>query len=124
MAIQRTIIITAASAALVLSGAVATLAHAHLVRATPAAGGTVSAAPTEVILKFSEKVESAFSSVVVKDSAGKQVDKGDAQLDKTDRTLLRVSLQPIAAGVYKVDWRAVSADSHKIEGNFTFRVGE
>ena len=100
------------------------MAHAHLVRATPAAGGTVSAAPTEVTLKFSEKVESAFSSVVVKDSAGKQVDKGDAQLDKTDRTLLRVSLQPIVAGVYKVDWRAVSADSHKIEGNFTFRVGE
>jgi methionine-rich copper-binding protein CopC len=27
-------------------------------------------------------------------------------------------------GVYKVEWRAMSADTHKIDGNFTFVVGE
>jgi methionine-rich copper-binding protein CopC len=26
------------------------------------------------------------------------------------------------AGIYKVNWRAVSTDTHKIEGSFTFRV--
>ena len=124
MPIQRTISVIAAIIALALAGTVTAFAHAHLVRATPTANSTVGKAPSEVTLRFSEKLESAFNSVIVRDSAGKQVDKGDVSLDKADRTLLRISLPPLASGVYKVEWRAVSADSHKIEGNFTFRVGE
>jgi methionine-rich copper-binding protein CopC len=34
----------------------------------------------------------------------------------------RVSLKPLGAGIYKVDWRAVSTDTHKTQGNFTFSV--
>ena len=125
MSAQRTIIVLAASAVLVLSGAVAAFAHAHLVRATPAVGGTVHTPPNEVTLRFSEKLEPAFSSVVVRDSSGNQVDKADGTVDKGDRTLMRVMLQqPLAPGVYKVEWRAVSADTHKVEGDFTFRVGQ
>jgi len=125
MSTHRTITVLAASAALVLCGAVSALAHAHLVRATPAVGGTVQTPPSEVTLRFNEKLEAAFSSIVVRDSTGKQVDKGDAAVDKSDRTLMRVPLQqPLAPGVYKVEWKAMSADTHKIDGNFTFKVGE
>jgi methionine-rich copper-binding protein CopC len=125
MSNHRTITVFATSAALVLSGAVPALAHAHLVRATPAAGGTVHTPPSEVTLRFNEKLEAAFSSVVVRDQTGKQVDKGDGAVDKSDRTLMRVPLQqPLAPGVYKVEWKAMSADTHKIDGNFTFKVGE
>jgi copper resistance protein C len=125
MSAQRAIIVFAASAVLVLSGAASALAHAHLVRATPAVDATVSTPPSEVTLRFSEKLESVFSSVVVRDQAGKQVDKGGATVDKSDRTLMRVLLQqPMAPGVYKVEWKAMSADTHKIDGNFTFKVGE
>jgi methionine-rich copper-binding protein CopC len=109
---------------MVLAGPVAALAHAHLVRAVPAAGGTVNTAPSEVTLRFNEKLERAFSSVVVRDAAGKQVDKGDGTVDRTDRTIMRVLLQPLEPGVYKVEWRAVSADTHKVNGDFTFKVGE
>jgi methionine-rich copper-binding protein CopC len=124
MSTRRTTIVLAASAALVLSGAVAAFAHAHLVRAATAAGGTVNAAPSEVTLRFSEKLEPKFSSVVVRDAAGKQVDKGESTVDKADRMVIRVLLPPLEPGVYKVEWRAVSADTHKIDGNFTFKVGE
>jgi methionine-rich copper-binding protein CopC len=124
MSTQRPIIALTASAILVLSGTVAAFAHAHLVRATPAVGGTVQAAPAEVVLRFSEKLEPKFSSVVVRDSAGKQVDKGDATVDKADRMVIRVLLPPLEPGVYKVEWKAVSADTHKINGDFTFKVGE
>jgi copper resistance protein C len=125
MSNHRTITVLAAAAALVLSGAVAALAHAHLVRATPAVGGTVHTPPSEVTLRFNEKLEAAFSSVVVRDQTGKQVDKGDGAVDKSDRTLIRVPLQqPLGPGVYKVEWKAMSADTHKIDGNFTFKVGE
>jgi copper resistance protein C len=112
------------STVLVLSGTMAASAHAHLVRATPAVGSTVQAAPGEVALRFSEKLEPKFSSVVVRDSAGKQVDKGDAAVDKADRMLIRVLLPPLEPGVYKVEWKAVSADTHKVDGDFTFKIGQ
>ncbi|SRR5579871_326388 len=124
MTLQRTIMVTIASVTLSLSGVVAALAHAHLVRATPAEGGTVKSAPNEVTLKFNERLEPAFSSAVIRNSAGKQVDKADAHVDKSDRTIVRVSLPPLEPGVYTVEWRAMSSDTHKVNGNFTFRVGE
>jgi copper resistance protein C len=123
MAIRHALIAAAASAALSLWTAAA-FAHAHLVRATPAAGGTVKTAPAEVALTFNEKLEPAFSTAVIRDAAGRQVDKADARVDKADRTTVRVSLPPLEPGVYTVEWRVMSADTHKINGTFTFRVGE
>ena len=124
MILQRIFITTAAAAALSLSGAVVAFAHAHLVRAAPAEGATVKSPPNEVTLKFNERLEPAFSSAVIRDSTGKQIDKADAHVDKTDRTVVRVSLPPLDPGVYTVEWRAMSSDTHKVNGNFTFRVGE
>jgi methionine-rich copper-binding protein CopC len=124
MTLQHTIVTTTAAVVLSLSGAVAAFAHAHLVRATPAEGGTVKSPPNEVTLKFNEKLEPAFSLAVVRDSTGKQVDKADAHVDKADRTIVRISLPPLDPGVYTVEWRAMSSDTHKVNGNFTFRVGE
>jgi methionine-rich copper-binding protein CopC len=77
-----------------------------------------------VTLQFNERLELAFSSVVVRDSAGKQIDKGDGKVDKGDRKVIRVSLPSLEPGVYKVEWKAVSADTHKVSGDFTFKVGE
>jgi methionine-rich copper-binding protein CopC len=124
MIVGRSIFCFAVGAAMTLSAATAAFAHAHLVRATPTVGGTVHEAPAEVLLRFNEKLESAFSSVVVRDSAGKQVDKADAQVDKTDRLQMRVSLPPLTPGTYKVEWRVMSSDTHKVNGTFTFVVGE
>lgn len=120
---RHPLIVTAAGAALSLWTAAA-FAHAHLVRATPAEGGAVKAAPAEVTLKFNERLEPAFSSAVIRDAASKQVDKADAHVDKADHTTVRVSLPPLEPGVYTVEWRVMSGDTHKINGTFTFRVGE
>ena len=123
MTIQRTIFVITACAVLVLSGATA-FAHPRVVSATPAVGGTVKTAPSEVTIRFNEKLEPAFSSVTIRDSTGKQVDKGDPQVDKADHRIIRVSVPPLAPGAYKVEWRAVAADTHKVEGDFTFRIGQ
>ena len=53
-----------------------------------------------------------------------QFDKADAQVDKSDRLQMRVSLPPLTPGVYKVEWRVMSADTHKVNGNFSFTIGE
>ncbi|HET7403441.1 MAG TPA: copper homeostasis periplasmic binding protein CopC [Usitatibacter sp.] len=97
-------------------------AHAFLERATPRVGGTVQSAPDRVTLRFTEPLEAAFSSVKVLDANGQQVDRGDKAVDKSDRRVLHVSVPQLAAGKYRVTWRAVSVDTHVTEGDFTFEV--
>lgn len=109
---------------ILLAAHVSASAHAELRRATPAAGGAVATAPAEVVLNFSETLEGAFSSVAVRDAAGKRVDKADAHVDPADPTVMRVSLQPLIKGTYVVVWRALTADTHRTKGTFSFRVGE
>jgi hypothetical protein len=113
-----------AVAVLSLAGAVAAYAHAHLDRASPAAGATVATAPSEVRLHFTEKLEPKFSAIVVRDAAGQQADKGDSAVDEKDQAVLRVSLQPLAPGRYRVEWRVTSVDTHSSKGDYTFRVGK
>jgi len=105
-------------------GASAAWAHAELKQATPSVDGTVQATPAEVTLKFSERLESAFSAVVVRDAVGKRVDKSDGHIDRADRTVMRASLQPLSPGTYIVEWRALTADTHRTEGAFIFRIGQ
>lgn len=107
---------------LLLSGASAALAHAHLKRAQPAADSTVKTAPPELTLWFSEALEPGFSTVLVTDEAGSRVDRETATVDPADAKRLHVALKPLAAGRYKVAWRVVSVDSHKTDGTFVFRV--
>ena len=113
----------AAVIAVVLLDAVTAYAHAHLDRASPAAGATAATAPTEVALHFTESLESRLSAILVRDAAGKQVDKGNSSVDEKDRALLKVSLPPLAPGTYKVEWRVISVDTHSSKGEYTFRVG-
>ena len=94
--------------------------HASLLRASPAAGSIVTAAPQEVTLTFTDTLEAAFSNLTVTDGNGAQVSQGKAQVDGN---VMRVSVKPLSAGTYKVNWSAVSTDTHKTEGNFTFSVG-
>jgi methionine-rich copper-binding protein CopC len=98
------------------------LAHAFLDRATPAVGSTVRGPPARVTLRFSERLEPAFSKVQVLDASGKRVDKNDAAPSPDDATVLSVSVPPLAPGRYTVKWRVLSVDTHVTEGDFTFDV--
>jgi len=103
-----------------IAGVASALAHAALAHASPVAGATLSAAPREVTLTFTERLEAAFSKLSVTDASGAEVSDGNAQVSGNT---MRVNLQPLDAGTYKVNWRAVSVDTHALEGSFTFRVG-
>jgi len=97
-------------------------AHAFLKDANPEVGGTVQTSPSEVRIRFTENIEPAVSSIQVFDASGKEVDKRDLHLDRSDHALLHVSLPQLGAGTYKVVWRVVSVDTHVTNGNFTFRI--
>lgn len=110
--------------ALVFAAAAPSAARAHAFpdHAVPAVGGTIEKAPTQVQIWFTEKLESAFSKVEVRDAKGARVDRGDAKVDARDPTLLRVSLKLLMPGTYKVVWHVISVDTHATRGDFSFTV--
>ncbi|MCU0074267.1 copper homeostasis periplasmic binding protein CopC [Pseudomonas koreensis] len=97
-------------------------AHAHLKSQTPAADSTV-AAPADLRLVFSEGVEASFTKVTVtRDGAPVAVKPLTTEGDK--KTLIVTPEAPLTAGEYKVEWHAVSVDTHKSEGAYQFKVGQ
>ncbi len=95
-------------------------AHAFLDHATPAVGAKIRAAPAEVKLWFTEKLEAAFSSAQVFDAAGTRIDLGAKP--GVDAAVLTVALPKLKPGAYKVCWKAVSVDTHRTKGEFTFTL--
>ncbi len=129
MSIFRTAAI--AAAVLTLSASQA-FAHAELLSSAPAANATV-AAPTRIVLKFGEALEGKLSGGEITSTqmmmAGKMVthvmkiDGVKAELDPADhKTLILTLMAPLGAGTYKVNWHAVSTDTHREQGSFTFTV--
>jgi len=96
-------------------------AHALLDRAEPRVGNTVAAAPREVMLWFTQKLEAAFSSITVTNAAGQRVDTGKPRVSGNQ---MGVSLRSGGAGTYHVTWRVLSVDAHATDGSFTFQVGQ
>ena len=96
-------------------------AHAFLDHAEPRVGNTVAAAPREVTLWFTQKLEPAFSGISVTNSAGQRVDTGKTRVSGNQ---MSVSLHSGGTGTYRVNWRVLSVDTHTTNGSFTFRVGQ
>jgi copper transport protein len=100
-------------------------AHAVLLRGTPSNRQSLTRAPDQVELLFSEPLDRVFSSVRVIDASGQRVDTGDGRVDLNDDHLLVVSLPSgLSNGVYTVLWRSLSSiDVHPDEGQYQLFVG-
>ena len=96
-------------------------AHAMLDHAEPRVGNKVATTPREVTLWFTQKLEPAFSTITVTDSAGKRVDAGKTRVSGSQ---MSVSLRAGGGGTYHVTWRVLSVDTHTTDGSFTFQVGQ
>jgi methionine-rich copper-binding protein CopC len=96
-----------------------TLAHAFLQRADPGAGATLRAPPKQVALTFSEKLEPVFSGIAVTDASGRNVEEGAVVIGGK---AMMAPLRPLAPGRYRVTWHAVSVDTHRTEGAYSFTV--
>jgi methionine-rich copper-binding protein CopC len=101
----------------------AALAHAMLDHASPLVGSSQATAPREVVLWFTQDLEPAFSQIEVRSASGAVVSSGKARVDRAEHTQLQVALKPLPTGTYKVIWRVLSVDTHRTQGDFTFRVG-
>lgn len=98
-------------------------AHAHLTGATPANNGVVRSSPASIRASFSEALVPAFSSLKLVTSRGAALRLGKTTVDPRDhKTLVAPISRPLAPGDYVVEWKAVSADTHRMSGRFSFHL--
>lgn len=117
-------------------GALATIAvaapaqaHPKLVAASPAANATV-ASPQHITLRFTEKLLPRFSSadLVMIDMPGMKMNApmkvaASSMVQGTDgKSLMLMPARPLSAGTYKLTYRVVAGDSHRVTGGYDFRV--
>ncbi len=101
-------------------------AHAHLESQLPAANSEVTT-PKELRLNFSEGVEEKFTKVAISlDGPAESTEIIQTQSVTTDpadkKVLIVTPSVPLVPGNYKVEWHAVSVDTHKSEGVYRFKV--
>lgn len=102
-------------------------AHPKLLSSTPAEGAD-GAAPDKIELHFSESLLTQFSGakLVMTEMPGMAHSpmpmKARVSAGSDPKSMLVTPLAPLPAGTYKVEWRAVSSDTHPITGNVTFKV--
>jgi methionine-rich copper-binding protein CopC len=102
----------------------AVFAHPELQSAEPAAGSASATPPKQIRITFNEAVIPRFSGVEVKDQAGKLIATGKAAVDPANKNVLVVPIgEELPPGTYKVEWHAVSEDTHREKGAFSFSVG-
>ena len=118
----------AAASALMVAGTAAQ-AHPKLLSASPAANATITKT-AKIELHFSETLVGQFSGVdlVMTDMPGMKMNSpmkmgGVAVAVGSDgKTLVATLQRPLPAGTYKLDWHAVSADTHRVNGSYNFQV--
>ena len=99
-------------------------AHADLKMAAPSAGSTV-AEVKEIRLGFTEGLNPKFSGIELMDQNGKKMATGPAAVDpKNTKELVVFVPEKLSAGSYTVEWHAVSEDTHRIKGQYSFKVTE
>ena len=97
-------------------------AHADVVAVSPAPAEVLDRSPESVKIWFSEGVDVSLGGVFVYDGNGDRADVGDLRQPSPERLVLPID-GALPDGSYIVTWRAVSEDSHPIQGTWTFHVG-
>ena len=97
-------------------------AHAFLDNSDPRVGSTVTTAPKTLTMKFTEALEVPFCTVAVTDSKGVSVTRGKPRAVPGHADELLVPLKISGPGLLQVTWHALSVDTHKTEGHFSFTV--
>ncbi|AIT82312.1 copper homeostasis periplasmic binding protein CopC [Novosphingobium pentaromativorans] len=114
-----------AALALVVPGVA--MAHPKLVSSTPAADASV-AKPTEITLNFNETLVGPLSGIelVMTGMPGMANHKPmpiSGFTTKAEGKSIKVKLpRALPAGSYTLNWHAVAADQHRIEGSYSFTV--
>jgi copper transport protein len=99
-------------------------AHAVVLETTPANWQILAQAPREVSIRFSEPVDLGLTAIRLIDPQGAETALGHPVRVAGKPSTVSVALPALSGqGTFTVAWRAVSADTHPVQGAFSFSVG-
>ena len=99
-------------------------AHAALQQSTPAANAVV-ASPSQIDLVFNETLiprALRLKLLMKHGSSTMPVENFTTEIVNNGKTLRAKLPKPLAAGAYRVEYRAVGGDNHPMTGSFSFTV--
>lgn len=108
--------------ALLLVPATPAAAHNSLQEATPARDARLTTAPTQVTLRFLQRLNPAFTTITLRDATDRQVPASAPAVDGATGTV--TIEEPLANGTYTVAYRVVSRDGHPVQGSYRFTVAD
>jgi copper transport protein len=123
MTVKRFVALLALVGALIVAGASPAFAHATLLTTEPQPGGRFESSPPAVSLRFDEPVEVTLGGIRLFDGNSNRIDIGAPHHPQGSGNQVQSSLPKLDDGTYVVTWRVTSADSHPVQGAFTFQVG-
>ncbi|WP_229402716.1 copper resistance CopC family protein [Micromonospora okii] len=112
----------ALSAVVLLVPASPAAAHNSLTSATPAEGARLTTPPKQITLDFVEKLNPAFTTIALSDTAQQEVATGETVV--TDARGTVAIDQALGNGTYTVAYRVVSVDGHPVQGSYRFTVAD
>ncbi|RQX22584.1 copper resistance protein CopC, partial [Micromonospora chalcea] len=110
------------TAALLLVPATPAAAHNSLQEATPARDARLTTAPTQVTLRFLQRLNPAFTTITLRDATDRQVPASAPAVDGATGTV--TIEEPLGNGTYTVAYRVVSRDGHPVQGSYRFTVAD
>lgn len=117
-AVRRVIFGAVAAAGLVVAAAAPAAAHTALEASSPKDGSRIGAAPSQVLLRFTEAPLTTGARMVVAGPDGRLYQAGKPQISGA-RVAER--LRPLGPpGVYRVEFRVVADDGHPDVGEMQF----
>ncbi|SDT58972.1 copper resistance CopC family protein [Actinoplanes derwentensis] len=97
-------------------------AHNALAEASPDKKATLKQSPSEVKLRFLQKLDPEYTVIAVSDAAKQKVATSDPKVDGA--TSVVTFDGPLANGVYTVAYQVVSTDGHTVKGSYEFTVAD
>ncbi|WP_208247769.1 copper resistance protein CopC (plasmid) [Rhizobium sp. T1470] len=85
-------------------------------------GSQLAKPPKNISVQFSEGVEPALSELTLLDNANSIVALNPTTFSDDKHGMTFSPVLPLAAGVYRVQWKALSQDGHPVSGEFSFTV--
>ncbi|WP_375572204.1 copper resistance CopC family protein [Ahrensia marina] len=96
------------------------LAHSTKEATVPEDGASLDAAPSEVMIQFDEPATLTRVELVHSNEGETQETRLMPPGEAMDMTHL--DAPDLGPGLYTVEWRAMSADGHAVNGSFSFTV--
>jgi copper resistance protein C len=113
-------LLLAIGAALLASNA---CAHPRVKSTAPAENQTVASSPTTIQIEFTERLVAKFSGIELLNAENESISIGRSEvLAGNSRVLVAPIVSKLPAGDYTVVWHAVAADTHRVEGRYTFHI--